>query len=359
MQKKRAFTLVELVVSVTIISILSTIWFMWFVSYLSSVRDTSRTTNLVEIYDTLIQKNITGTLPMPDDYIEITSNGQVIAYQWYAWKTVLSSLWLPDSMVDPKDDTYYSYYLTKNKKYSQVMAFLEDEVDEKEAIFFETIDPIFTTEINYQDRTPLVYGNKLWILTTNSNQPIHEVQSIQTAGTLDVSSTTEELVARLENTEWSSWTWSTLVQLEALSKKWGKNCSADWVEIICETNIPKEQTLEDIKILIEEASALVYSESVIAWVETEAVATISWLGEDLTVSYGYPITPSSTRLVAYWSRLITLNDKFTYTSTSGWVLIVYEIALADMVFTTGTCAVTYNISTWFNQMPIVTLYPCL
>jgi hypothetical protein len=45
------------------------------------VRDTSRTTNLVEIYDTLIQKNITGTLPMPDDYIEITSNGQLIAYQ--------------------------------------------------------------------------------------------------------------------------------------------------------------------------------------------------------------------------------------------------------------------------------------
>jgi hypothetical protein len=111
--------------------------------------------------------------------------------------------------------------------------------------------------------------------------------------------------------------------------------------------------------LIEEVSALVYSESVIAWVETEAVATISWLGEDLTVSYGYPIVTSSSNLLAYWSRLITLNEKFTYTSNSWWTLIIYEIALADMVFATGTCAVTFNKSSWFGQLPIITLYPCL
>jgi prepilin-type N-terminal cleavage/methylation domain-containing protein len=128
---------------------------------------------------------------------------------------------------------------------------------------------------------------------------------------------------------------------------------------IAVVEVVKEQTLEDIKILIEEVSALVYSESVIAWVETEAAAVISWLGEDLNVSYGYPIVTSSSNLVAYWNRLITLNDKFTYISDSSWTLIIYEIALADMVFTTGTCAVTFYKSSWIGQLPTITLFPCL
>lgn len=236
MQKKSAFTLVELIVSVTIISVLSTVWFMWFTSYLSSVRDTNRTAQLVEVYDALVQKNLTDTLPMPDDYIEIVSNGKIIAYQWYAWEKVLLSLWLSDSIIDPKDNTYYSYYLTKNKKYSEVMAFLEEEVDGKDMSFFETIAPIFTTKISYQDRFPIVYWDKLWILTTKSNQPIQEITSIQTAWTLDVLNTNEELVARLENSEWWSGTWSTLLQLEELAKQWGKDCFTSWWFIICKSN---------------------------------------------------------------------------------------------------------------------------
>ena len=125
MRTKLAFTFVELMVSVTIISILSTVWFMWFTSYLSSSRDTSRSAQLVQIYDGLINRSLTKTLPMPDDYIEIIYSWETIWYQWYAWEKVLLVLGLSEDTIDPKDNTYYSYYLTKNKKYSQVMGFLE------------------------------------------------------------------------------------------------------------------------------------------------------------------------------------------------------------------------------------------
>jgi len=47
--KKQAFTLVELIITITIIAILSTIWFNSYVWYLWDARDSERKANMWEI----------------------------------------------------------------------------------------------------------------------------------------------------------------------------------------------------------------------------------------------------------------------------------------------------------------------
>jgi hypothetical protein len=101
----------------------------------------------------------------------VQANSVTIAYQGYAGSNTLETIDFTKWGKDPKDGQYFSYYLTADRKYFQLMAFLEEEAN-------------ITTQLNisdsvqavdYSNRIPTVYGKRLWILTNIDNVPIQEV----------------------------------------------------------------------------------------------------------------------------------------------------------------------------------------
>ena len=210
---KRAFTLVELIVVVTILWILSTIWFVAYSWYMAWVRDTNRISQLKSISDWLELYRTKHDLPLPDSKLDITSSWSLIWYQWYIWKNVLEIIEYSSEWVDPKDGTYFSYYLTKDRRYYQLMAFLEEEP--KKISFKNT--KIFA--VDYSDRYPYTIGKKLWILTDENNNPIQEVKS----GSLDISDVwTLKLKSYLNKDEYVTWTWTSFYKLIKVDKVWWK-----------------------------------------------------------------------------------------------------------------------------------------
>ncbi len=229
---KQAFTLVELIVVVTILAVLSAIWFVSYSWYLAWTRDTNRISQLKSISEWLELYWRNKYLPIPDDRVDIKSNWTLIAYQWYAWKSILEAIEYSTPGLDPKDKTYFSYYLSKNKKDFQLMAFLEEEDNLQTAEIFNK-----SSAVDYYTRFPTVFWKKLWILTDNNNTPIQEVTAIKSAWSLDIADVwTLELKSFLNDWDSSiSWTWTTFAVLKTFVDKRWKYCASD--NLTCSENI--------------------------------------------------------------------------------------------------------------------------
>ncbi|MDQ7022793.1 MAG: prepilin-type N-terminal cleavage/methylation domain-containing protein [Candidatus Gracilibacteria bacterium] len=184
-----AFTLVELIVVITILAILATVGFVSFSGYLAGTRDVNRVSQLKSMSDALELYRTKKDLPLPDTRVEIRtsdSSSDVIAYQGYIGKNVLETIEYTESGLDPKDKQYFSYYLTKNKKYFQLMAFLEEENEDIVALNLNKVGAI-----DYSDRKAFVKGKKLGIITDEFNTPIQEVEAVTSSGYLDIVNTDE------------------------------------------------------------------------------------------------------------------------------------------------------------------------
>lgn len=208
--KQKAFTLVELIVVVTILAILATIGFVSYSSYLTGVRDTNRLAQLVSISDWLELYRTKNNLPLPDYNVEVQANGTIIAYQWYAGSNTLETIDFTKWWKDPRDDSYFSYYLTKDRKYFQLMWFLEESENLSTINWIKNSLISQTHAVNYIDRIPTVYGKKLWILTDVNNTPIQEVSTITSAGLLDVLTTTDTYKAYFKDNNIFEGTWAEL-----------------------------------------------------------------------------------------------------------------------------------------------------
>ena len=199
------FTLVELIVVITIIWILSTIWFVSYSGYLTWARDSNRISQLTKLSDSLQIYSASKTLPLPDNKIDIMASGALIAYQWEVWVDVLETIDYTNGGKDPKDDIYYTYYLTKDRNSLQLMALMEEQ---------QSVVSLNTTKTfaQYEDRFPKVYGRKLWVMTEiNTNIPIQDVTSIVTVWELDIVQTNNAYLAHISNNEQLEWTGSTLM----------------------------------------------------------------------------------------------------------------------------------------------------
>jgi len=186
LQKSKVwFTLVELIVVITILAILSTIWFISYSSYLSWVRDANRITQLDEIQRVLEIDRSKNILPYPDDRINIMSWTINIWYQWYVWANVLSSIKFTKWWKDPKDNTYFSYYLSNSRNKFQLMAFLEKS-ENLVVLKNNIISNSYAAKINYSKRVVSVIWNNIWILTDTSNNPIQEISSLVASGQIDL-----------------------------------------------------------------------------------------------------------------------------------------------------------------------------
>ena len=163
----KAFSIAEVIVVVIIIAILSAISFMWFQRYGVYSRDSVRLSDLNGLEKSLeLQLTQTWELPYPDDYIEISSSGTLISYQWDAGEELLRTLWLKKWWVDPLDGSYYTYLVNKDLDEYQVLGLLEGSSN---VAYYP-----YQTFADNSARTPVTKWYPLWVLIDKEdNQPSH------------------------------------------------------------------------------------------------------------------------------------------------------------------------------------------
>ncbi len=212
--KKWAFTLVELIVVITIVGIISTIGFVSYTWYLVWARDTKRIATLTKAVETFQQYATSKKLPLPDNSITITSSWVIVWFQGKIGKDVLETIWMDENTKDPKDDTYYSYFLWSNKKTFQFMAFMEEEMS--------SLALLPSVHSDNQDRYPRTFGTSLGIMTQQAtNLPLEDLAF--TSNTLELTDigNTYVLSSYLSWEDYVTGTWATFSELwDLIVRKW-------------------------------------------------------------------------------------------------------------------------------------------
>ena len=206
MMQKKWFTLVELIVVITILSILSTLGFVMYTDYLIWVRDSSRIQQMTEIHKSITLYGTRSRLPLPEESVSIVSGASEIWTQWYANQTVLDTIRYSDGGKDPKSKKYYTYFLSSDRRYAQILGFFEEKTVGK----LLTLLPYSYAEdtTDYSTLYPQVYGVELGILLEDETQvPVQELNW----ETLDILTTTGSLISYLSNDNIISWSWEALL----------------------------------------------------------------------------------------------------------------------------------------------------
>lgn len=196
------FTLVELVVVITMVWILSTVGFVAYTWYLTGARDSNRMNQIVQLSDSLQVYGTSKNLPFPDSRIQITASGQVIGYQWVMGDNVLETISYSNGGRDPKDASYFTYYLLRNRSDHQLVAFME-EADT--VLWYNSIKGLFPQSHadNFIDRFPQVYGSEIGLLlsaeTDTRNTPAQEIVANKIAWSLDIANTSDTYTAVFED----------------------------------------------------------------------------------------------------------------------------------------------------------------
>ena len=149
-----AFTLVELIVVITIVGILSTVGFVSYSNYLTGARDSNRISQMIKLSDALQVYGSTKALPLPDNKVDITASGTLIAYQGYLGTQALETIDYTNGGIDPKDKVPFTYMVSKDRKHLQLLTLMEEPQEG-----LAMLSQIYAEE--YEDRFPKVYGQKL------------------------------------------------------------------------------------------------------------------------------------------------------------------------------------------------------
>jgi len=125
--KKRAFTLVELIVVITILAILWTIAFISLQWYSKDARDSSRITDLSSMKTSLeVFQLDSGKYPIPTDGVAITYSWATVWTQGTFWNTIFSNVSNLDKIpTDSLTDAYYTYSTTQSRWEYQLWWMLE------------------------------------------------------------------------------------------------------------------------------------------------------------------------------------------------------------------------------------------
>lgn len=191
----KGFTLVELIVTVVIIAILSTVGFVSYSRHLQWVRDTARVDQLTALMDALDISKTKGDLLLPEDPISIKANGGIIGYQGKLGDSILQAIEVRDGGKDPKDGTPFTYYVSKDRKTVQLLAYQEEI---PQPLWF--LPTAYARD--YSTAYPVVRGASLGaLIDVATNAPIEQVATIQTAGFLDIATTTNQYIAVFTNSK--------------------------------------------------------------------------------------------------------------------------------------------------------------
>lgn len=241
---KKAFTFIELAITVTMVLILATIWIVSYVSFIWDSRDTNRLQDITNIYRALDSFKLKSVLPFPELSVELRWNWEIYANQWYVWETIFNEIWYKWSWKDPITWKYYTYLLSKNLKSFQLLVLLEKS--NVKDVSFDFIKKAKASE--YEDKFPRVFWDKMWVILTLENIPIQE-----TNFWVDVFTTTESYKAIIDNNFYvfgssnvlkflADWAWKSCENLFdkaqwkwLITKKYFVN--SDWlnsIEVCCD-----------------------------------------------------------------------------------------------------------------------------
>lgn len=213
---KKAFTLVELIVVIAVIAIVSSVWIFTFSEYMSEVRDANRITQINNLRDWIALKINSGLLLKPEWAIEVQSNWDKKLFQWYFWPSLIKKVEYSMDWIDPKDKSYFTYSLSANWKYFQLMAFLEEE----ESYLWVWYENILIKD--NRGRIPyIVWSKEIGIFFNDNVVPIHEYAS----SPLNITSTTTDVynvVLRNDRIVTSTW-WTLFAQMNNVVANYGDN----------------------------------------------------------------------------------------------------------------------------------------
>jgi len=209
--------MVELVVVIVILWVLSTIGFISYSWYIEWARDGNRVTQAKDIYKSLQLYATNKLLPLPDDAVEITASGTIVWHQWYAGENILSQIEYSNGGKDPKDNTYFTYLVSKNRKKLQILTFLEEKNNTTASVEIPLIWKANAADLT--NRNPKTTGAELWVvLQSQTNTPIQDIPTIQASWELDVASTSDMYTIVLSDV--SQITWGSQ---EILTLLWAQN----------------------------------------------------------------------------------------------------------------------------------------
>ena len=120
--KKNAFTLVELIVTITILAILWTIAYVGFQNHLKGARDYVRITDVSTLNKSFELFYLSSSIyPDPDSYFNISYSWVVIWKQWELGPSVSQNLSSLNKIpIDPLFATKYTYSVDANNQNYQV-----------------------------------------------------------------------------------------------------------------------------------------------------------------------------------------------------------------------------------------------
>lgn len=122
-----AFTLLELIITVTLLVILMTIWFIMFIWMLKDSRDSVRIDTLWSMNFALetfwVEK---WYYPTPDNAKIVAYSWSALWYQWTFWDDTFQLVWIINKKpVDPMTQSEYAYSVLNNKKAIELWTVIE------------------------------------------------------------------------------------------------------------------------------------------------------------------------------------------------------------------------------------------
>lgn len=320
-RQKQAFTLVELIVTITILAILWTIAFISLQGYSADARDSKRISDVNHIKTSLELHSLAAwKYPLPDNSHDVTWSWTVARHQWTIWDTVtdILSRTLNSKPVDPLYNTEYIYSVTLSQTQYEVMSVYESDMVYN-----------WITKASAVSNTVRIDGNYNWIYVKTSTLLIPTPSIINALMDwsdllLDAESIKSQVVDRWTNipniwttkvaksTWWltfqnfevyswtlneDSWTWAFYDAYLAISKTYNGSSLAS------QTVIQKLLSIswEDAQIEFTKSLVLDKVSTTKQIVSTPCWETSSWYTKDFY----------SASEVEYWSNCDTIKATFT------------------------------------------------
>lgn len=122
----KAFTFIELVISITIVAILSVLWFVSYSKNLEDSRDSQRRSELSWVASWLkVHKTKRWDYPTPWANFNILNSWSIVATQWKLDENIIIST-VDKIPLDPYINIPYTYSVSKNKREFHISATLEN-----------------------------------------------------------------------------------------------------------------------------------------------------------------------------------------------------------------------------------------
>lgn len=205
---KKAFTLVELVITITILVILSTIAFVSFQSYTKDSRDANRLTSINELTKALeLEYSKNGSYPTPETSVNILFSGAMLWTQWVIWSTLWNTLNLSSTLKDPLTQKYYTYSIDDSWEKYSVLMFLENQD-------LALSPPVLASS----EKKIFMKWKWVWVFLDSSNTPLEQLGWTW----IDLTQATASYNIYFQNDSFLSWTGNVLKNLQWGLTFWDK-----------------------------------------------------------------------------------------------------------------------------------------